>query len=62
MEQTILRRLRADIGSMTAAERKIAELILQDPRRITTLSLTEFAEEAEVSQGSIINFSKKYAF
>ena len=61
MEQTILRRLRADIGSMTAAERKIAELILRDPHRIMTLSLTEFAEEAEVSQGSIINFSKKYA-
>lgn len=45
---------------MTKTERKIAEIILCNPAQFITHSLAELAAKAGVSQGSIINFSKKY--
>ena len=46
---------------MSRVERKIAERILSDPNRFIGCSLAEFSAATEVSQGSIVNFSKKYS-
>lgn len=61
MKQKLLRELRTDLAYMSTAEKKIAETILADPKRFTEYSLGAFAEAAQVSQGSVINFSGKYA-
>jgi DNA-binding MurR/RpiR family transcriptional regulator len=46
---------------MSNTEKKIASVILSSPDSFTTMSLGELEAVAEVSQGSIINFSNKYA-
>lgn len=61
MADSILMRLRSNLDFMTAAERKIADTILSDPKKFTTYALNTLSELAGVSHGSIINFSKKYA-
>lgn len=45
----------------SSAERKLVNIILDEPLKFTKLSLTEASRIANVSQGSIINFSKKYS-
>jgi len=60
MNEKLLVELRASLEFMSNTERKIASLILADPLSFTTMSLGELERRAEVSQGSIINFSNKY--
>ena len=60
MEQKLLHRLRSTVEFMSSAERRIATLILADPERFTRLSLGEVSVLSGASQGSVINFSKKY--
>lgn len=60
MKQTLLRELRSNLDYMSNVERRLAEVILQDPRRFVSYSLGELAELAQVSQGSIINFANKF--
>ena len=43
----------------STVERKIADVILKDPKKFITYSISELAEVAGVSQGSINNFSQK---
>lgn len=45
---------------MSQVEQKIADRIIADPQKFTTYSLSELAEFAQVSQGSIINFANKF--
>lgn len=60
MESKLLHRLSSNIDFMSMAEVKIARVILSDPQRFTKYTLGELSQVAGVSQGSIINFSKKY--
>ncbi|MBP3395889.1 MAG: MurR/RpiR family transcriptional regulator [Clostridia bacterium] len=60
MKQTLLRELRSNLDYMSNVERRLAEVILKDPRRFVSYSLGELAELAQVSQGSIINFANKF--
>ena len=60
MKQKLLRELRSNLDYMSNVERRLAEVILQDPRRFVSYSLGELAELAQVSQGSIINFANKF--
>ena len=60
MNEKLLVELRASLEFMSNTERKIASLILADPLSFTSMSLGELERRAEVSQGSIINFSNKY--
>ena len=57
----ILTELKSNIKFLTRVEQKIARLILDDPASFITYSMTELAAKAEVSQGSINNFSKKFS-
>ena len=53
--------LQANLAFLSHAERKIAEVLLQDPERFIACSLREMAALTGVSQGSIVNFAGKYA-
>lgn len=61
MSANILAVFKAEYEYMSRVERKIAERILTDPNRFIGCSLAEFSAATEVSQGSIVNFSKKYS-
>lgn len=61
MQKNLIVKLRTNLNFLTKVEKRIAGLILENPSEFITYSLEELAEKAEVSQGSIINFSKKYA-
>ncbi len=61
METKILSQLKSDFEYMSAVEKKIASKILENPEKFIGYSMTELASEAKVSQGSIINFSNKFA-
>ena len=61
MNKNLLRNIKSNIEYMSAVERRITDVILQNPKKFTTLSLLELSKLADVSSGSIINFSNKYA-
>ena len=61
MDTKLLHRLSSRVEFMSSAEGKIARIILSDPERFTKYTLGELSRESGVSQGSIINFAKKYA-
>ncbi len=61
MENKILPQLKSNLEFMSAVEKKIASVILENPEKFIRYSMTELSAKAGVSQGSIINFSNKFA-
>ena len=61
MKKTFLRELRAELDFMSTVEKRIAEVILSDPKGVISYNLSELSEKASVSQGSIINFAGKFS-
>lgn len=61
MSNVILQDIKINFEFMSQVEKKIANLIVSDPQKFTTYSLSEVSEIAQVSQGSVINFSNKYS-
>ncbi|MBR2335782.1 MAG: MurR/RpiR family transcriptional regulator [Clostridia bacterium] len=61
MSNLILQDIKINFEFMSQVEKKIANLIVSDPQKFTTYSLSEVSEIAQVSQGSVINFSNKYS-
>ncbi|MBQ8345086.1 MAG: MurR/RpiR family transcriptional regulator [Clostridia bacterium] len=61
MENSLLHQVKSSLDFMSPVERRIATVMLKDTEQFITLSLSELAALAEVSQGSIINFANKYA-
>ena len=61
MSENIISQLKTNVNFLTNTEKKIAKLIIQNPEKFITYSMPELTVEAGVSQGSIINFSKKFA-
>ena len=60
MEQrNLISELMVNRDYFSTVERKIADVILKDPKKFITYSISELAEVAGVSQGSINNFSQK---
>jgi len=57
----LLNQIKSNIDFLTTAERKIAQIILDNPLEFSKYSMVELSEKANVSQGTIINFSKKFA-
>lgn len=60
MTQNILVRLKTNINFLTKVEQKIAKLIIDNPKEFITYTMSDLAQKAGVSQGSIINFSGKF--
>jgi len=61
MSENIIIRLKTNLNNLSRVEKKIAEVIIKAPETFIKYTMEELAEVAEVSQGSILNFSKKYA-
>lgn len=61
MSENLLTMLMLNQDDMSVVEQKITSIILDDPKKFATYSLTELSTLAEVSQGSIINFANKFA-
>lgn len=59
--RNIFAQLKMDYEYLTRVERSIADLILSNPTRFISCSMAELSQVAEVSQGSINNFAKKYS-
>ena len=62
MAENIISKLKTNINFLTNVEKKIAALIIENPGEFITYSMHELVKKADVSQGSIINFSKKKAY
>ena len=58
---SLLLELKSNLEYMSAKERKIADAIISSPKDFINLNLKEVCEKTGVSQGSIINFSNKFA-
>ena len=61
MENNLISYLKTNINYLTAVERRIAQIIVDTPDKFITYTMLDLAQYADVSQGSIINFSKKFA-
>lgn len=57
--KNVINEIRANIGFYSSVERKLADMILENPQRFIAFSTSELAKSAGVSQGSINNFAKK---
>lgn len=53
-------RIKAEWEFLSKTERKIGQLILENPEKFIDFSAIELSQKADVSQGSINNFSKKF--
>ena len=56
----IYRQIEAEWEFLSKTERKIAKLILKDPEKFINYSAIDVSELADVSQGSLNNFSKRF--
>jgi len=54
--------IRKRLSSMSEAGRRIGIFILNDPQKVTSMTLRELSSELSVSEGSIVNFSTKLGF
>jgi len=54
--------IRKRLSSMSEASRRIGAFILNDPQKVTTMTLKELSAELSVSEGSIVNFSTKLGY
>lgn len=53
----LVERIRGAYARMSAVERRIADVILEDPVEVTNSTLAHLAVQAGVSEGSVINFA-----
>lgn len=55
--ENVLEAVRARAGELSRAERRVAELVLADPRAVLSATVAETARRAEVSQPTVIRFA-----
>ena len=56
---TLIGRIKKEYPGMSAVEKRIADIILEDPAGATNMTIAHLAARARVSEGSIINFSTR---
>ena len=61
MNRTLLQ-IKMLYDSMGKSEKKIADWILEHPREILPLSITELAEQSKSSEATIVRFAKRVGF
>ena len=57
-----LLRIRTRYPTLAQSDRKLADFLLADPERVRHLSSQQLAEEAGISQSSVVKFSQKLGF
>lgn len=55
----VLSRIRVRQASLGPSARAIAEFVLENPRRVVGMSVTELASETGASDGSVVNFCRQ---
>lgn len=60
MTKNVFTQLKASYSYMSRVERRIADLLLNQPDQFAALTMAELSRQADVSQGSINNFAKKF--
>ena len=58
----MLDRIQASLPSLSAAERRVAELVLQDPQRFSLLPVGALAELARVSKPTVVRFCRSLGY
>lgn len=58
MQGDFLTKIKAEYNQFTKAEKKVADYILQNPRDVLFLSITDLAEVCEVGDTSVFRFCK----
>jgi len=58
----MLERIYASLPSLSAAERRVAELVLQDPQRFALLPVSALAEQARVSKPTVVRCCRSLGF
>ena len=61
MVKHIFAQLKSEYEYLTRVEKRIADLILSNPKKFISCSMAKLSQIAEVSQGSINNFARKYS-
>ena len=61
VENNLYARITSNKDFFTSIEQKISDEIFENPKKFITYSMSELSKITGVSQGSINNFSKKYA-
>lgn len=56
---TIIDQIRKDYRQMSQVERRIADIILADPQKVPNMTIAHLADQAHVSEGSVVNFSDR---
>lgn len=62
MQGDFLTRIKAEYNQFTRAEKKVADYILQNPRAVLFMSITELAEVCQVGDTSVFRFCKTLNF
>jgi DNA-binding MurR/RpiR family transcriptional regulator len=55
-------RVRALLPSLSPAEQRVAQVVLQDPAEAATLTITELADRAQTSETTVIRFCRALGF
>ena len=58
-DSALLMKIRSCLPDMSGAEQRIANNILQHPRDIVHLSITELAEQSKVSDATVVRFCRR---
>jgi RpiR family carbohydrate utilization transcriptional regulator len=61
-EKEIFSSVKAKLGHMGSASRKVAQVVLENPAEVIHLSITEMAEKAGVSEATVVRFSQDLGF
>ncbi len=61
MEKTLLK-IKILYDSFSKTEKKIADFVMENPRRLISLYITELADECAVSEATAVRFAKKLGF
>jgi len=58
----MLDRITASLSSLAPAEQRVAQLVLEDPRRFASLPVSELAERAHVSKPTVVRFCRSMGY
>lgn len=62
MSDDVMQELRAAVPALRPSERRVAELVLQDPARVVSLSITDLAELCDTSVASVVRFCRSMGY
>ena len=61
-KSNILPTINTCYNTFTKSEKKVAELVIKDPKHILYSSITDLADEAEVGETTVLRFCRKIGF